>query len=156
METLMGGTILKLRQQGVVFHQLICTAGDIGSNDPAWTRDTLGAARVQEARNAAALLGVDSLEFLGYPDGELEPTIQLRAEIAHTYRTIMPDTLFTFDPSGFLLNHPDHRVVGRAALDAIIPSRQRLYHAEQAIADAQAPQVKHVFLWTPAQIDVVI
>src|SRR4051795_12279944 len=49
METLMAGTILKLRRQGVVFHQLICTAGDIGSNDAAWTRDTLGAARVQEA-----------------------------------------------------------------------------------------------------------
>ena len=68
---------------------------------------------------------------MGHHDGELENTLALRAEIARYYRLYQPDTLFTFDPSGYLLNHPDHRAVGRAALDALIPASMRLYHPEQ-------------------------
>ena len=156
LETLMGGTVLLLRQRGVEFCEVIATAGDRGSNEPQWTRESLAAARVGEAQNAARLLGVGQVELLGYPDGELEATLALRAEIARCYRRFQPDTLFTFDPSGWLLNHPDHRTVGRTALDALIPSSMRLYHEDQLGDGVARAEIKRIFLWTAAAADVVV
>lgn len=156
METLMGGSVLLLRQRGVEFCVVIATAGDRGSNEPHWTRESLSAARVAEAQEAARLLGVGQVELLGYPDGELEPTLTLRAEIARCYRRFQPDTLFTFDPSGWLLNHSDHRTVGRTALDALIPSSMRLYHEDQLRDGVARAEIKRIFLWTAAAADVFV
>lgn len=156
METMMGGTLILLRQRGVVFGQVICTAGDRGSNEPEWTRESLAQTRQAEARAAGAMLGVEPVGFLGYPDGELEPTLELRAALAGAYRRFAPDTIFTFDPGGFLLNHPDHRAVGRAALDALIPSSMRLYHPEQLEGGVERADVKRAFLWTAANPTVFV
>ncbi|HUS17096.1 MAG TPA: PIG-L deacetylase family protein, partial [Chloroflexia bacterium] len=149
-------TVVLLRRQGVAFDLLLCTAGDRGSNEPKWTRESLAATRAQEARAAADLLGVERVGYLGYPDGELEPTLTLRAEIARYYREWQPDTVFTFDPGGFLLNHPDHRAAGRTALDALIPSSMALYHAEQLTGGVARAAVKRVFLWTAATPTVFV
>jgi LmbE family N-acetylglucosaminyl deacetylase len=156
METLMGGTLILLRERGVEFFAVICTSGDIGSNEPDWTRETLAATRVREAQEAAQMLRVGHVEIMGHHDGELEPTLSLRAEIARYYRVAQADTLFTFDPSGWLLNHPDHRTVGRTALDALIPASMRLYHPEQLTGGVERAQIKQIFLWTAPQPDVVI
>jgi len=156
LETLMGGTLILLRQRGVEFYLVICTAGDRGSNEPDWTRESLTATRVDEAHAAARLLGVAEVAFLGHPDGELEPTLELRAALARTYRRFQPDALFTFDPSGFLLNHPDHRAAGRTALDALIPASMRLYHPEQLAEGLQRAAIKQIFLWTAGTPDVFV
>jgi LmbE family N-acetylglucosaminyl deacetylase len=156
METMMGGAVALLRARGVAFCLVICTSGDIGSNEPLWTRESLAAARVEEARAGADLLGIEAVQIMGHHDGELENTLALRAEIARYYRLYQPDTLFTFDPTGYLLNHPDHRAVGRAALDALIPASMRLYHPEQLAAGLERAEIKHVALWTPATPNVVV
>jgi LmbE family N-acetylglucosaminyl deacetylase len=156
METMMGGTLILLRQRGVEFYAVICTAGDRGSNEPQWTRESLAVTRVQEARHAAEMLGVARVEIMGHPDGELEPALELRAEIARYYRLFQPDTLFTFDPTGWLLNHPDHRVTGRTALDALIPASMRLYHQEQLDAGLERAEIKQIFLWTGHAPDVFV
>jgi LmbE family N-acetylglucosaminyl deacetylase len=156
METMMGGTVALLREQGVAFFLVICTSGDIGSNEPQWTRERLAATRAEEAQAGATALGVAVVQIMGHHDGELENTLALRAEIARYYRLYQPDTLFTFDPSGYLLNHPDHRAVGRAALDALIPASMRLYHPEQLTGDVQRAEIKHIALWTPQTVNVVV
>jgi LmbE family N-acetylglucosaminyl deacetylase len=156
METMMGGTVALLRARGVAFVLVICTSGDIGSNEPQWTRESLAATRVEEAQAGADLLGVEAVQIMGHHDGELENTLALRAEIARYYRIYQPDTLFTFDPSGYLLNHPDHRAVGRAALDALIPASMRLYHPEQLTGDVQRAEIQHIALWTPQTPNVVV
>ncbi len=156
METLMGGTVLRLREQGVAFTAIICTAGDIGSNDPRWTAQSLAATRVTETEHAAQLLGIAHVEIMGHRDGELEASLALRAEIARYYRLYQPDTLFTFDPTGWVLNHPDHRAAGRAALDALIPASMRLYHPSQLTGDAHPSAIKRIFLWTAAAPDVFV
>ena len=60
-------------------------------------------------------LGVAVVQIMGHHDGELENTLALRAEIARYYRLYQPDTLFTFDPSGWLLepSRPPRRRAGR-------------------------------------------
>jgi LmbE family N-acetylglucosaminyl deacetylase len=156
METMMGGAVALLRARGVAFCLVICTSGDIGSNEPQWTRESLAAARVEEARAGADLLGIEAVQIMGHHDGELENTLALRAEIARYYPLYPPDTLFTFDPTGYLINNPDHRAVGRAALDALIPASMRLYHPEQLAAGLERAEIKHVALWTPATPNVVV
>lgn len=156
METMMGGTLALLTGRGVEVYQIICTIGDLGSNDPQWTHESLAATRVGEAREGAAHLGVRETQVMGHHDGELEGTLALRAEIARYYRLYQPDTVFTFDPNGWLLNHPDHRIAGRAALDAIIPASMRLYHPEQLTADVRPSDIKRVALWASQQPNVVI
>lgn len=131
LETLMAGTIWRLRQQGVEFYELILTRGDLGTQDPNADGDVLSAARLVEARAGAAVLGLSEVAILDNHDGELEASLQVRAAVAGFYRKWQPDTLFTFDPSWPGQMHPDHRAAGRAALDAFMPSKMPLYHPEQ-------------------------
>src|SRR5437868_10989235 len=99
METMMGGTAWLLAQRGVELYEVICTQGDLGSNDEKYTRGALAAIRREEAQAGARLLGFREVATLEYHDGELEATLELRAQIAGFYRKWQPDTLFTFDPS---------------------------------------------------------
>jgi LmbE family N-acetylglucosaminyl deacetylase len=156
METLMGGTLALLTARGVEVVQIICTIGDLGSNEPQWTRESLAATRVSEASAGATRLGVGEVQIMGHHDGELVESLALRAEIARYYRLYQPDTVFTFDPGGWLLNHPDHRAAGRAALDALIPASMRLYHPEQLTGELRPADVKRVVLWVAQEPNVMI
>jgi LmbE family N-acetylglucosaminyl deacetylase len=149
METMMGATAWLLHVKGVLLYELICTSGDLGTHDLAYTRESLSATRAKEARDGGAVLGFDEVVSLEYHDGELEPSLELRAIIAHYYRRWQPDALFTFDPSWAGQIHADHRASGRAAIDALMPSRMELYHPEQ-LADSQVGKVSKVFLFGPA------
>jgi LmbE family N-acetylglucosaminyl deacetylase len=159
METMMGGTAWLLAQRGVELYELICTRGDLGSHDEAYTRDTLAATRRGEAHEGGRLLGFREVVTLDeYHDGELEPSLELRATVAYYYRRWQADTLFTFDPSWAGQIHADHRAAGRAAIDALMPSRMRLYHPEHL----QEPGVtgmgitSRVFLFSPANAAVLV
>jgi len=155
METMIGGTLRLLADRGVETYELICTLGDLGAHDESYTRRSLAEARKVEAENGARLLGVREVVTLDYHDGELEPTLELRAEVARYYRLWQPDTLFTFDPSWSGQIHADHRAAGRAAVDALMPSRMRLYRPEQ-LADSQVGVVKWVYFFTPANPSIFV
>src|SRR5438270_5426744 len=109
METMAGGTLWLLAERGVEIRELICTRGDLGAHDESYTRESLAETRKVEAEAGARVLGVREVAILGYHDGELEPTLELRAEIARFYRLWQPDTMFTFDPAWSGQIHPDHR-----------------------------------------------
>ena len=131
LETICGGTLFQLAQQGVTIFSVNCTLGDIGTNDEKYNRSTLAAARLQETEAAAKLLGITQTFNLGRPDGELLPDLALRADIARLYRLTQADTMLTFDPFWTGQIHPDHRAAGQAALDAYMPSKMPLYRPEQ-------------------------
>ncbi len=82
-------------------------------------------ARVREAeeRASAAIVGVDTVEFLDHPDGLVEYGIPLRRELALAIRAHRPDVVVTLNHretwGGANFNMADHRNVGLAALDAI-------------------------------------
>lgn len=156
METQIGGLMWMLAQRGVVLQELICTRGDLGTHDPQYTRDSLAQVRVEEARRGGAILGFSEVVTLDYHDGELEPSLALRAAIAHYYRKWQSDTLFTFDPSWAGQIHADHRAAGRAALDALMPSRMELYRSEQLQDGVQVGKVNKVFLFNPTSADLYV
>lgn len=149
METMMGGTGALLADKGVELFELICTRGDLGSQDAGISRDSLAATRLEEARLGAEMLGFREVAVLEHHDGELVAGLELRAQVAQYYRLWQPDTLFTFDADWAGQIHPDHRAAGRAAIDALIPSRMPAYHPEQ-LQRAAVGRVSRAYLFSPA------
>ena len=110
--------------------------------------------REGEARDAAALLGLADVAFLRHADGEVEDSRALRGGIVGAIRQQRPTIVFTHDPEHPdppYLTHRDHRIVGRAALDAAYPlARDRLSFPEHA-AEGLAPHaVREVWLFASA------
>ncbi|HET9493809.1 MAG TPA: PIG-L deacetylase family protein [Chloroflexia bacterium] len=155
METMMGATAGLLADRGVELFELICTRGDLGSHDLGLSRDSLAALRLEEARRGAEMLGFSEVAVLEHHDGELEAGLALRSQVAMYYRLWQPDVLFTFDPDWPGQIHPDHRAAGRAAIDALIPSRMPFYHPEQ-LQMAGVGKVSRAYLFSPASPSVAI
>ena len=131
-----GGTFAKWAADGASITFVIATSGDKGSSDPDMTQERLAAIREREEREAAAALGVKDVVFLRYKDGELYPTLALRRDITRLIRMKKPDIVVTLDPTVFWrkaggINHPDHRAIGAATLEAVFPTaRDRLNFIE--------------------------
>jgi LmbE family N-acetylglucosaminyl deacetylase len=147
LETTSGGTLALLIERGIAVALLLGTDGDIGTHDPAFTRESLAAVRREETLAGAAALGIVDVFFLGHHDGELVADLALRAEVADMYRRWQPDTIFTFDPAWGGQAHPDHIAAGRAAVDAYMPSKMELYHPEQLVNGVKVADVKRFFFF---------
>jgi LmbE family N-acetylglucosaminyl deacetylase len=69
---------------------------------------------------------VTHVVFLGYEDGYLYPTLEVRRDVARQVRIHRPDVIITMDPrfrvadEGYV-NHPDHIAAGEVALRTINP-----------------------------------
>jgi LmbE family N-acetylglucosaminyl deacetylase len=109
--------------------------------------------REQEQRQAAAVLGVQTVTFLaGYSDGEVvETTSALRRDLTLVLRTVRPDVVFAFDPWKRYEIHPDHRAVGLCSFDAIAAARGRLNYPEQLHDGVIAHKVKQVYFFNTDQ-----
>lgn len=148
-----GGTFARWAAEGAHITFVLATSGDKGSSDPEMTGERLIAIREEEERNAASALGVKEVIFLRYPDGELQPTLALRRDIVRLIRLKQPDIVVTCDPTVFwfgdrALNHPDHRAIGEATLDAVYPTaRDRLNFPELERDEGLAPhKVRHLYI----------
>jgi LmbE family N-acetylglucosaminyl deacetylase len=128
------GTLAHAIDMGATVRLLLVTSGEAGSSDPHATRERVSAQREREAERAAHRLGIAELTFLREPDGAVENTASLRKALVRWIRSWRPTVVFTFDPEypdPPHLSHRDHRMVGRAALDAVYPlARDRLAFPE--------------------------
>jgi LmbE family N-acetylglucosaminyl deacetylase len=151
-----GGTIARWVREGLEVIYLILTNGDKGGNNPD-VAEQLAALREEEQRAAARVLGVNTIIFLGEPDGELQPTLSLRRRLVREIRRHKPQLIVCPDPAVYYfpltptgerrdagyINHPDHRAAGVAALEAIFPAaRNRMYHVE-LLAEGFEPHAVH-------------
>jgi LmbE family N-acetylglucosaminyl deacetylase len=131
-----GATFARWAAEGAHITFVMATSGDKGSSDSEMTHQRLIEIREAEERAAAAVLGVKEVIFLRYPDGELQPTLELRRDITRLIRLKQPDIVVTNDPTVFWwgtsgVNHPDHRAIGTATMDAVFPTaRDRLNFIE--------------------------
>jgi LmbE family N-acetylglucosaminyl deacetylase len=119
------GTIAQWTDAGVEVTYCIITDGDAGGFDPAVPRTEIGAIRQNEQRAAAKEVGVEDVRFLGYPDGRLELTLELRRDIARVIREVRPQRVVCQTPQRNMLSlpasHPDHLTAGEATLRAVYP-----------------------------------
>ncbi len=129
------GTIATWTDAGLDVSYCILTDGDAGGFDPTVPRSAIAGIRQDEQRKAAAILGVTDVEFLGYPDGRLVVSLELRRDITRVIRRTRPDRVVVPPPQRDLRNvyvsHPDHVAAGEAGLCAIYPdARNPFAHPE--------------------------
>ena len=142
------GTVARWVDEGREVIYLVCTNGDKGTSDPEMTPERLARIREQEQREAAQVLGVKGVVFLGHPDGGLEDTPQFRGEVVREIRRYRPDIVLTSDPYRRYMQHRDHRMAGIVALDAVYPyARDHLFYPEHLAQGLQPHKVKEVYIW---------
>ncbi|MFN2250776.1 MAG: PIG-L deacetylase family protein [Anaerolineae bacterium] len=121
-----GGTIAAWTSAGTEVAYVIVTDGSKGTSDRTMSVERLVPLREREQRAAGRTLGVDDITFLKLGDGEISPDLELRHAITREIRKHRPDVVVTHDPAllywDHYINHPDHRAVGQATLDAVFPT----------------------------------
>ncbi len=131
----MAGTVARWTAAGVVVSYCIVTDGDAGGFDPSISRADMALLRQREQRAAGAVLGVDEVVFLSYPDGRVAPTLELRRDISRVIRRLKPTVVLTQSPvrnfERIFASHPDHLAVGEATMCAVYPdARNQFAHPE--------------------------
>ncbi len=131
-EVLAGGLLSFWVEEGYEIYFVICTDGGSGG---VWSAQDVGEkarkhiieTRKIEQDVAGSILGVKGVTYLDYPDGLLEPSLELRKDIVTAIRLYRPERIIC--PSSelnwntaFLFNHPDHLACGKAVLSAFYPS----------------------------------
>jgi LmbE family N-acetylglucosaminyl deacetylase len=135
---------------GIDVRYCIVTNGDAGGSDRSVSRADMAVLRQAEQRAAAAEVGVTDVAFLGYPDGRVTVSIELRRDISRQIRLVRPDRVVCQSPERLwdrlAASHPDHLAAGEAALDAVYPdARNPFAHPElldkEGLEPFSVPQV---------------
>lgn len=152
-----GGTLARWAAGGCAVHLVIANQGDKGSADPTTDPAELTRRRADEVARAADVLGIRAVEHLGHPDGELDNDAALRGRLIEVIRRVRPDAVVAPDPTAVFfgesyVNHRDHRELGWALLDSLVPSASPLY----APAAGAAHQVGLVLLSGTLEADAYV
>jgi len=133
-----GGTVASWSKAGIDVAYCICTYGEAGGLDDT-PRAEMKSLRESEQRAAADVLGVREVVFLGYPDGRLMPSIELRRDISRQIRRFRPQRVLTQSPEIWWgrvgASHPDHRATGEATLAAVYPDARNPFAHPELLAD---------------------
>lgn len=124
--------IARWTSQGKKIVYLLVTDGEAGID--GMSPEEAGPLRREEELRSAAVVGVDTVEFLGYPDGTVEASLDLRRDLSAAIRRHQPDCLISMNfretwgrPSW---NHVDHRNLGPALLDSTRDAANRWVFTE--------------------------
>ncbi len=156
------GTIATWTAAGSEVVYCIVTDGAAGSAEEDVDLSTLPARREDEQREAARVVGVEQVIFLGYPDGGLEPTQEVRRDLSRVIRQVRPDRVLGQSPERnyerIRASHPDHLAAGEAMLRAVYPdARNRFAHPELLEGEGLQPfEVPEVWLMASPAPDQII
>jgi LmbE family N-acetylglucosaminyl deacetylase len=146
------GSLAKLANDGKEVFYVIVTDGSKGSADPEMTPQKLIALRQKEQREATRRAGGRLVEFLGFPDGMLQPTLEVRKAITASIRRYKPDLVICQNPLrdftiSVFAQHPDHLAAGEATLAAIYPcARDRLTFPELLEEGLEPHNVREIWV----------
>ena len=107
-----GGLVSLYRQRGHAVKMVSLSNGAAGHH--ARSSGELAEIRRREAAASAAVVGAAS-EVWEFPDGALQPTLELRERVIREIRGFRPDLVLTHRTNDY---HPDHRATGQVAQDA--------------------------------------
>ena len=157
IEFTVAGSVARWVKSGSEVYYVVITDGNVGSHDEGMTADRLIETRREEQRAAGKVVGAKECIFLGYHDGLLQPTLELRKDLVRLIRNIKPDVVVCGDPTNFFpsenwINHPDHRAAGQAALDATFPAAEmRLLYPDLEVEGLTPHKVNYVYVSNPLQ-----
>jgi LmbE family N-acetylglucosaminyl deacetylase len=141
--------------QGKQVSYLLATSGEAGID--ALDPELVGPMREAEERAGAAIVGVDVVEFMGYPDGVLEYGLPLRRDIARAVRTHRPDVVITANYEdrwgAGMLNQADHIALGRAVVDGVRDGANRWVFRELLDEGLEPWHTKHVLVASSAHAE---
>ena len=149
------GTAAIWAMQGSEVYYVVITDGNIGSHEEGMTVEKLIETRRSEQRAAAKTAGAKECIFMGYHDGLLQPTLELRKELVRLIRRYKPNAVVCGDPTNFFpsetrVNHPDHRAAGTAALDAAFPAAEMPLLYPELEAEGLSPhKVNYIYVSNP-------
>lgn len=149
------GSVARWVDEGAEVTYVIVTDGSTGTVDTSVMGDRLADIRREESVRAARVVGVDNVVFLGYRDGYVEPTLDLRRDLAREFRKARPDRFVVMDPQilpgGWFVNHPDHRAVGQASLDITVTAGTTPGHFPELLDEGLEPWrgLKEIYLAGP-------
>jgi LmbE family N-acetylglucosaminyl deacetylase len=151
------GAVAAWTSRGIDVTYCIVTDGDAGGFDPDVPRDRIGGIRQAEQRSAADAVGVSDVRFLGFPDGRVEFSLELRRDLSRVIRQVRPQRVVTQAPERnyqrIYASHPDHLATGEAAMCAVYPdARNPFAHPELAEEGFEAWTVPEVWIMGPADV----
>jgi len=143
------GTVATWTDAGIEVAYCIVTDGDAGGFDPSVPRAEIPHIRRTEQAAAAKTVGVSDVTFLGYPDGRLVSTLELRRDLAREIRRVRPQRVLCPSPERnwqrIFASHPDHLAAGEAALAAVYPDARNPFAHPELLADGYEP-------WTAPEV----
>jgi LmbE family N-acetylglucosaminyl deacetylase len=146
-----GGSVATWVKAGAEVAYCVATDGDAGGSDRSVARTDMARIRQEEQRAAGAELGVTDITFLGYPDGRLTASIELRRDISRVVRQFRPQRLVCQTPERnwerIGASHPDHLAAGEAAVCVAYPdARNPFAHPELLAAGLEPFSVPELWL----------
>jgi LmbE family N-acetylglucosaminyl deacetylase len=163
------GTIAGWAREGWEVYLVICTDAAGGGPDDATdvgpaARRRITATRKAEQRAAAEVLGLRDVIFLDRPDGQLQPTIELRRELVRLLRRYRPARVVCQSPERawrpFMAigrHHPDHLAAGQAALAAIYPATQNPWDFPELLEEGLPPhKVREVLIMGAPEVNYAV
>lgn len=155
------GSVAVWTDAGAQVSYCVVTDGDAGGSDPSVSREEMRRIRRSEQEAAAAEVGVKDLFWLGYSDGRVEASIDLRRDISRVIREVRPQRVVTQSPERLwdriFASHPDHLAVGEAATCAVYPdARNPFAFPELLEAGLEAHTVGELWLMAGPAPDVFV
>ena len=148
------GTVARWTRENKKVVYLLCTNGNKGTSDRSMSPEDLSKIRLQEQLNAAEVLKVSAVRFLGYPDQGLEDTPEFRKKIVRMIREYRPEVVVTADPYRRYIWHRDHRITGRVVLDAVFPfARDHLSYPDLLAEGLEPHKVSEILFWAADDIN---
>jgi LmbE family N-acetylglucosaminyl deacetylase len=141
------GTVAKFARAGDDVYYITITDGSKGTFDPSSDPIALAKAREAEQRRAAEVLGVRGVFFMGYPDGELMPSLELRGQLVTHIRRLRPNIVMALDPWLPYNVHPDHRTAGIMAAEATAFAGMPSFHRGDLNEGLREHQPEHIYLF---------
>jgi len=137
------GSVAAWTNAGIDVAYCVVTDGDAGGFDPAVPRSEIAGIRRSEQLAAAATVGVSDVTFLGYPDGRLVSSIELRRDISRVIRRVRPDRVVAPSPDRnwerIYASHPDHLAAGDATVSAVYPDSRNPFAHPELLAEGYEP-----------------
>ena len=122
----LAGTVAAWTDRGIEVTYVVCTDGQAGGFDLHTPRERIAGIRRSEQSEAASIVGVSDVRFLGGMDGELVVTPGLVHDITAAIRDVRPERVVIPSPERdwqrIGRSHPDHLAAGEAAIRAIYPA----------------------------------
>ena len=151
------GTVATFTDAGIEVTYCVVTDGDAGGLDEAVPRADIPGIRRAEQEAAAKAVGVEDVRWLGYQDGRLSVSFELRRDLSRVIREVRPQRILVQSPerdwTRLPASHPDHLAAGEAAVFAVYPDARNPYAHPELLRDEGLPAWTVPEIWLMAHPD---